>query len=843
MQQVWAALDNAGYTAAELNRVAGTVGVLIGAMWDDYQHYGTGQWQQGLTMPPTSVRSSLANRLSYFFDFNGPSLSIDTSCSSALTALHHAVTALRNGECGAAIVAGVNLLSHPYHQTLLQSLDLLSHSNRCLPFSQHADGWVAGEGVGVLVLKPLLKAEEQGDTIHASVLNTGISHGGHSLRYGAPNAEKQAQAIAKTFAAAGIEAASISYIEAAAPGASLADAAEIAALKQVFKQDEDVKPVYFGSVKANIGHLESASAMSQIAKVLAQFHSGHIFPSLSQQPLNPLLQLEHSRLRLADALMPWSSDQPRRALVNAFGATGSSAHAVLEEYRTTPATLANRAEAAHLIVLSAATEPQLMQLVTRFQQFLTKAMTTGLPNLADIAYTFQVGRVAMTQRLAVIASSHSELQQKLSAWLIRRDSNAELFIGQALDTVNELKNPARLTLSELAEAWVKGAKFDWQGLTEAGRKRVALPGYPFDNTTAYWPEAASAKPEPVAIPVSETHVVTLNQVQDYLKTVFSEVSEIPLSQLRLNAGFDQYGLTSLLIKQLTTRLERDLGELSKTLFFEYHCLQDLAQYFYQQHGLGLAQLLNLATPQQAVLETQPDGQSQAQDALYLADDIAIIGVSGCYPGAQDLEAFWQQLKQGADCITEVPKQRWDNNDSRYADLCRFGGFLSDIESFDALFFKISPREAESMDPQQRLFLQTAWHTVEDAGYNKASLQRVFAGKVGVFVGVMYGEYQLFSGEQSLGSVYGSIANRVSYTLDLHGPSLAVDTLCSSSLTALHQAVQSLRRGECLAALVGGVNLSLHPNKYRLLAQLTMSLAMVVAVVLARVAMVLCRVRG
>ena len=206
------------------------------------------------------------------------------------------------------------------------------------------------------------------------------------------------------------------------------------------------------------------------------------------------------------------------------------------------------------------------------------------------------------------------------------------------------------------------------------------------------------------------------------------------------------------------------------------------------------------------------------------EPIAIIGMAGRYPMANDLNAFWENLSQGRDCISEVPADRWDvdalfdpDRGKIGAVYSRWGGFLEDVDKFDPLFFNISPKRAAAMDPQERLFLETAWHTLEDAGYTPAAT----GGAVGVFVGVMWSQYQLF-GVQGLAeagtatSIFASIANNVSYCFDFTGPSIALDTMCSSSLTALHLARESILRGECTMALAGGVNVSVHPEKYRFL---------------------------
>src|SRR5262249_21528608 len=214
-----------------------------------------------------------------------------------------------------------------------------------------------------------------------------------------------------------------------------------------------------------------------------------------------------------------------------------------------------------------------------------------------------------------------------------------------------------------------------------------------------------------------------------------------------------------------------------------------------------------------------------------ADPVAIIGLSGRYPEAVDLEAFWQNLRAGKDCIVEVPRERWDWREDYSPDrgasgrhYSKWGGFIAGVDEFDPLFFNISPKEARQLDPQERLFLQQAWRAVEDAGYTRASLQgphgEDLAGQVGVYVGVMYSEYQLLGAEASLrGTRLGiagsaaSIANRVSYALNLHGPSVTLDTMCSASLTAIHYACQDLKLGRTSLAIAGGVNVSIHPNKY------------------------------
>ena len=207
------------------------------------------------------------------------------------------------------------------------------------------------------------------------------------------------------------------------------------------------------------------------------------------------------------------------------------------------------------------------------------------------------------------------------------------------------------------------------------------------------------------------------------------------------------------------------------------------------------------------------------------DGIAVIGVAGRYPGADDLHSFWENLAAGRDCVTEVPASRWDYRAFPYRDAgvetaYAWGSFLEGVDRFDAPLFQISPNEARVMDPQERLFLETAWHAPGGCRYSRESFLRRETNRVGVFAGVSYNGYQSLAAEEwgrgrpsSFSSQNTSVANRVSYHFNFNGPSITLDTACASSLAAVHMACESLRRGECESALAGGVNLSLHPGKY------------------------------
>ncbi|MCB0210643.1 MAG: SDR family NAD(P)-dependent oxidoreductase, partial [Anaerolineae bacterium] len=328
---------------------------------------------------------------------------------------------------------------------------------------------------------------------------------------------------------------------------------------------------------------------------------------------------------------------------------------------------------------------------------------------------------------------------------------------------------------------------------------------------------------------------------EYLKEILAGGLNLPADRVQAHALWETYGIDSVMALSLTRRLEQHFGELPKTLFFEYRSLAELSRYFVEAHTAHLQKLPGIAaesaSPEKTtapISTSAPRLVSQRQrwlsrptaDATLPPDEIAIIGLNGRYPMADNLAEFWENLKQGRDCITGVPPERWDHDHYYDQDktkpgrsYSKWGGFMAGVDRFDPLFFNISPRDAERMDPQERLFLETAWATLEDAGYTRETLFRQLGRRVGVFVGVMWGEYQLYGqADVQTTSSYASIANRVSYYFDWQGPSLAVDTMCSSSLTSIHLACESIKRGECAVALAGGVNISIHPNKYLQLSQ-------------------------
>lgn len=327
LEVVWGCLEDAGHTSGSLGRV----GVFVGVMWHDHRLVGSDQWRAGATARISGTGSEIANRVSHVFDFRGPSLAVDTSCSSSLTALQLAVESLRRGDCDAAVVGAANLLLHPYHASVLSGLDLIAEAAP-LALDAAAGGWSPGEGVGALLLRRLGDARRDRDVVHGVVEDAWVGHSGGTSRFGTPDVTTLADSMAEAVRRAGLVPRDIGYVECAASGAALSDAAEIEAVGRLFGAGPDV-PI--GTLKPNIGHAEAASGLAQITKVLLQLRNRRLAPTLVAPNPSALVDLDGLPVRFVDRSSPWA-DTPLRALVNAVGATGSVGHVILRAAEDTP---------------------------------------------------------------------------------------------------------------------------------------------------------------------------------------------------------------------------------------------------------------------------------------------------------------------------------------------------------------------------------------------------------------------------------------------------------------------------------------------------------------------------
>lgn len=513
LESVWAAVEDAGYTRAGLKRrhpkgKSADVGVFVGVTTNSYHLLGAEAWSRGNAVSPGSLPWSIANRVSYLFDFQGPSLPIDTACSSSLVAMHLACESLKRRECQVAIAGGVNLYLHPSKYLSFCQKRSLSPDGKCRSFGAGEEGFVPGEGVGTLVLKRLDRAVADGDRVLAVIAGSAYDHSGRSNGYSAPNPKSQAALIDQALRKARVSPESIGCVEGHGTATRMGDSLEVAALSQAFRKQTAKKQFCsLGSVKANIGHAESAAGIAGVAKALLQLRHRQLAPTLHSDPPNPDLALGESPFFLQRGLSPWEAapGQPRRAMVNAFGAGGVNACVILEEFAATIPQPRPAVPRPRLFLLSARDEDRLRKLGGRLSAFLRAHPETDPDALA---YTLQAGREAMAERAALVAAGVAELALQLEHWLggkpvpaLRRNGTRGGRNGASPSAqAAQVKAAwAAGNLEAVADAWLAGAEIDWESLHAADRPaRLALPAYPFARERHWIPQAAEPLPAAAA---------------------------------------------------------------------------------------------------------------------------------------------------------------------------------------------------------------------------------------------------------------------------------------------------------------------------------------------------------
>jgi polyketide synthase PksL len=504
LETVWNTLEDAGYRKSALRQRP--VGVFVGVMYGHYQLLGLEQSRPGQLLALGSSYASIANRVSYFFDWNGPSLAVDTMCSSSLTAIHLACESLRRGESELAIAGGVNLALHPLKDVGLAQGGYAAEDGRCKSFAAAGDGYVPGEGVGAVLLKPRSRAVADGDHIYAVIRAGCINHGGKTNGYSVPNPNAQADLIAAALKQARIDPRTLSYVEAHGTGTALGDPIEITGLSKAFQRaaDGELPRQYcaIGSVKSNIGHLEAAAGVAGLTKVLLQMRHRELAPSLHARDLNPHIPFEDTPFVLQRQAGPWTppAGAPRRAGISSFGAGGANAHLIVEEFVADVTTAAAAIPGPYLMLFSAANDDRLTALVRRFHEWVTHLPEADRPNLADLAFTLQVGREALDERLAFLVSDWDEFAERLSraldpepsAALRRGNARREAGRSDALLSGEEGRQFLEAlirgrNLEKLAGLWVTGIEIEWEALwRDRPGRRVGLPVYPFARVR-HWP--------------------------------------------------------------------------------------------------------------------------------------------------------------------------------------------------------------------------------------------------------------------------------------------------------------------------------------------------------------------
>lgn len=440
LEASWEALEDGGQVLAVEG--GSPLGVFVGISTNDYSMMQSALYDRSLVDIYTttgSVLSIAANRVSYCLNLRGPSVAVDTACSSSLVALHLACQSLRAGECRMALAGGVNALLSPLPFISFSRMSMLSPDGRCKAFDAAANGFVRGEGVGVVLLKPLESARADGDSIYAVIRATGVNQDGRTSGITVPSLAAQRALIIETCRQARVTPADIQYVEAHGTGTPVGDPIEAEALGLALGagRAED-NPCIVGSVKTNIGHLEAGAGVAGLIKLALMLKHRRILPNLHFRNPNPRIDFERLKLRVPTRLELFPHPRKRLlAAINSFGFGGTNAHAILEDAPRSPrrTTRSTDSERAVLLPLSARSKQALCATVQTYQAFINRPGHGPKASVDDIAYSAGVQRMHHRHRLSVAAATRSELNESLDAFL-RNESRPGLCVGNPSEDYN-----------------------------------------------------------------------------------------------------------------------------------------------------------------------------------------------------------------------------------------------------------------------------------------------------------------------------------------------------------------------------------------------------------------------
>lgn len=842
LQHAWSAIEDAGYRIDELR--SQRIGVYSG-----FSDFGDETYFDMLSnVDPDSIEIGVAgnfqaiipSRVSYLLDLKGPSMVVDTACSSSLVAIHLACQALRNKECDSAIVGSVRLHLFPLQQKYRIGFE--SEDGRTRAFDDYAAGTGVGEGAITIMLKPLTKAKADGNHVYAVIKGTAINQDGNSIGITAPNADAQADVMERAWRDAGVSAEDISYIETHGTGTILGDPIEVDGIIKAFSKHTTKKQFCaIGSVKSNIGHLYEGAGLASVIKCIFALNERVLPPSINYQVPNKTIDFVQSPVYVNTKTREWETAGKKRVCgISSFGLSGTNCHIILEEADHAGNVEHEELEGHYILPLSGKTEEIVKGLVDRYIKELDQIRTQ---HPKDVCYTAAVGRNHYNHRMAIVFSDYDQLEAQLEITressidqlrhhhiyyqcLDKDNSASSLEVELEFEKINTLDLNARNDdeeLRSLAMAYIHDYAIPWTDLYGSTRRRRAkLPSWAFDQAR-FWidiPDIGTDKVEgqrriaggedleEVMLTGRADGAYTVTEKR--LGSIIKKVMEY--DNIHIHDNFYELGGDSLLALNTYTRINERFGvNLTIADIFSKPTLFLLSQYIDEL-------LIN-------------DGKQQApQDAADLdkeiGEEIAIIGMAGRFPLSDNMQQYWENLCEEKHCVRDIP-------DNRKTDLTHYirhmgldeekiqymkAGYLEEIDKFDYEYFGLSLKEATLMDPVQRRFLEIVYEAMEDAGYGG---NRLRGSHTGVFVGYTedylytYRKF-IFESDPSLteialaGNLTANIPGRISYTLDLKGPSLVVDTACSSSLVAINTAIKSLRNGECKTAIVGSAKIKLIP---------------------------------
>jgi polyketide synthase PksN len=566
VETVWAALEDAGYGG---NKLSGSkTGVFVGHSCDfgyDYRYFIqlAASSQAGFSVPG-NIQSIIASRIAYLLDFKGPSILVNTACSSALTAIHLACRSIRSRECDLAVAGGVKVNLAPLKPDGNEAgIRVVSLEGRAKTFDDTSDGTGIGEGAGAVLLKPLKRALLDGDQIYAVIKGSAVNQDGNSIGITAPNAAAQEEVILQAWQDADVAPETISYIEAHGTGTKLGDPIEISGIHKAFRHYTDKKQFCaVASVKTNVGHLDHAAGIVAFIKAVLALKNRQIPPSLYFGTPNRKINFTESPVYVNDRLRNWEvNSSPRRCGVSSFGLSGTNCHLVLEE---APAASVSRAKSndaeVRLLALSAKNDDSLRELVKRYRQIIARDTGNGLD---DLCYTANTGRGHYEHRLAIVFSNAEELREKITGITGRALSanpdqgvfyrhfkvvgapktklmddeisenqrqslsrEAERLVSQLVTAADTEKGDS---FRRLGEIYVTGADVPWEELYRGHQyQKMSLPVYPF-RRKRYWCE-----PEPALSGINPGFINRSPAIHPLLESCLAESLGIEIYYTRFS---------------------------------------------------------------------------------------------------------------------------------------------------------------------------------------------------------------------------------------------------------------------------------------------------------------------
>ncbi|WP_426576115.1 SDR family NAD(P)-dependent oxidoreductase [Xenorhabdus stockiae] len=512
-------LEDAGYGVSDVK--SADIGVFLGVCNFDYKE----RLEKSITniqghLSTGTYTTLIPNRISFYLDLKGPSVPIDTACSSSLVALSYAMQSIHAGDCEAAFVGGVSyLFSHTYFVAFSQA-GMLSRTGSCKTFDKQADGYVRGEGAGMILIKPLKKALADNDRIYGVIDAVAVNHGGNVATITSPNAYAQANVIKKALQKANISANSISYIESHGTGTPKGDPIEVNGLKRAFRSHakecgETLGTAYcaLSGSKTNVGHLESASGMVGLIKGLLSIQKKRLLPMLNFTELNPKIILEESPFRILTEECDWqpAEGEVRRFGVSSFGFGGVNAHAIVSEYQEQRAFKPE--PTTRVFAFSASSDKALRAYALLISTFLQNTPTVSV---SDCAYTL-ARRTNLPHRVAFIYRTRQELLEKIISF-----SNG---LSAATLSVGEYSECEKVT------AWLNGEKDNLRDLFSADYDRITyVPPYPFQHNTYFPDEFETKQNETVENKIirneKQNNAIKLYQIEPLFSSVTSSYDEL-----------------------------------------------------------------------------------------------------------------------------------------------------------------------------------------------------------------------------------------------------------------------------------------------------------------------------